>query len=477
MRNKPTISLCMIVKDEELWLKDCLRSVSSICSESIVVDTGSTDATVTIAEQHGCKVIAFPWGDDFAAARNESLRHASGEWILILDADERFVQEDASLLLQLLTEEGHSQEGWFLQVQQMLIRSHEQEPSVMNVNPLLRLFRNKPQYRFEGTIHEQIAACILREQPSASFGISPCRIQHLGYQPSVVQAKGKIARNIELLERIIAREGRQPFHLFNLAVERLRQGEALEAQLLLREGRDITPITATFAPLMIKYEALACALLGHFEDAIQLCTAGLAVFPEYTDLAFAQSNYHYSIGQRIEAHRLMYKVLEMGPPPAHYHTEAGIATFRAALQLAAWSLQEHAWGNADTAYRLALRDAACPSDSWLSAIRLRQIINLVPQQCEEGATWLSAHSIEQQSKLQRALAYIGTTATCSSSTTTSSHLDLHELYSTLHYLHQADATLARMQRISPSHHPAVSARASLPLATLSLQLANTESEP
>ena len=84
----PLISLAMIVKNEENTLAHCLESVRSLVDEMIIVDTGSTDNTIAIAEGFGAQVHHFEWRDDFAAARNESLKHCKGDWVLILDADE-----------------------------------------------------------------------------------------------------------------------------------------------------------------------------------------------------------------------------------------------------------------------------------------------------------------------------------------------------------------------------------------------------
>jgi glycosyltransferase involved in cell wall biosynthesis len=95
-----TISLSMIVKNEEGTLGHCLQSVQGLVDEMIVVDTGSTDATIEIARRHGASVFSFPWGNDFAAARNESLRHCTCNWILILDADEAIDVQDHPLIRQ-----------------------------------------------------------------------------------------------------------------------------------------------------------------------------------------------------------------------------------------------------------------------------------------------------------------------------------------------------------------------------------------
>src|SRR5438034_11627278 len=95
---RPLLSLTMIVKNEEENLGRCLASVSGIADELIVVDTGSTDRTVEIARQHGAQVYHFKWCDDFAAARNVSLQHATGRWCLHLDADEWVVEKEPGAL-------------------------------------------------------------------------------------------------------------------------------------------------------------------------------------------------------------------------------------------------------------------------------------------------------------------------------------------------------------------------------------------
>ena len=88
-RRRNRISLCMIVKNEERFLDDCLESVLGVVDEIIVVDTGSTDKTADIAKSHGARVIDFPWTEHFAEARNQAIERAEGDFMLTLDADER----------------------------------------------------------------------------------------------------------------------------------------------------------------------------------------------------------------------------------------------------------------------------------------------------------------------------------------------------------------------------------------------------
>ena len=98
------ISLCMIVKNEEVFLRGCLDSVKDFVDEIVIVDTGSEDATLQIAREAGAKIIETEWNDDFSAARNLSLSEANYEWILVLDADERIAKRDLEQLKQLITQ-------------------------------------------------------------------------------------------------------------------------------------------------------------------------------------------------------------------------------------------------------------------------------------------------------------------------------------------------------------------------------------
>ena len=101
--NKGTLSLCMIVKNEEKHLAKCLASVRPVVDEMIVVDTGSTDRTVDIAKAFGAQVYNFEWTNNFAEARNYSLSKASGDWILVLDADEVISSMDYASLIEYCT--------------------------------------------------------------------------------------------------------------------------------------------------------------------------------------------------------------------------------------------------------------------------------------------------------------------------------------------------------------------------------------
>lgn len=159
------LSLCMIVKDEAFFIEECLAAAAPHVDEIVVVDTGSTDGTREIAERFADKVLDFLWIDDFSAARNTSLAAATGDWILVLDADERIAPEDFSRLREAMTSNEFN--GYYL-----MQRNYSDEELQSNwislaasdewskqwtgytENPILRLFRRSHEIFYEGTIHE-----------------------------------------------------------------------------------------------------------------------------------------------------------------------------------------------------------------------------------------------------------------------------------------------------------------------------------
>lgn len=186
-----SISLCMIVKNEEKYLRGCLESARSYVDEIVVVDTGSTDSTIPIAKEFGAKVFSVAWTGSFSEARNESLQHATGDWVLYLDADERLV--DGEQLKSVVN-------GSLAWAYTLLIRGkhHLSSGIVDQVNAYPRLFRRHHKVRFEGVVHEQIMPSIIRL--GKSIEASSIIIEHLGYGDSYEKILEKGSRNIALLK-------------------------------------------------------------------------------------------------------------------------------------------------------------------------------------------------------------------------------------------------------------------------------------
>ena len=149
------LSVCIITKNEEKNIGDCLASLKNIANEIIVVDTGSTDRTIEIAKQYGADVYYFEWINDFSAARNESLKYATCDFILCIDADERLGNPD--VLLDYLTKIKNQKE---LDVQIMTCKQinifGKHINTTTSFSNVVRLFANNKGLHFEGKVHEQL---------------------------------------------------------------------------------------------------------------------------------------------------------------------------------------------------------------------------------------------------------------------------------------------------------------------------------
>ena len=205
-----TVTAALIVKNEEAHLDRCLSSLKGIVDEIVVVDTGSNDRTIEIAQKHGAKIGHFEWCNDFSAARNASLERATGNWILWIDADEEFVSSGAALIKNAVTRPHFG--GFAIEIVNFTADDQDQ---TQYIHAPIRLFRNLPDVRFTGRIHEQIVhGLTARGLPGAT--LEGARLLHYGYRPSEMEAKGKLARTLELLQKEVLDHPTEAFHWFNL---------------------------------------------------------------------------------------------------------------------------------------------------------------------------------------------------------------------------------------------------------------------
>ncbi len=178
----------MIVKDEEENLPRLLSSIKGLSDEIIVVDTGSKDRTAEIAESFGASVHFFEWCDDFSAARNESLKYASKDYVLWLDADDELPAEEHQKIRKQLRK--HAGSAFLLR-----IRSADETGTLDSLQ--LRIFPNHRGAGFEGRVHEQVAMCL--EKKGVPLRECDAMIIHHGYTDGTL-GKEKIRRNLRLLE-------------------------------------------------------------------------------------------------------------------------------------------------------------------------------------------------------------------------------------------------------------------------------------
>jgi len=327
------LSLCMIVRDEEEMLPRSLAAVADAVDEIVVVDTGSHDRTVEIARSFGATVIEREWTGSFAAARNASIEAATGDWLLFLDADEVLDAADAPLLRELT---GRTWREAFYLVETN--HTGELGDGTAVTHNALRLFRNRPEYRFEGRVHEQIAHNLPSGLPER---IEPTgvRVDHYGYLGAVRDAKEKSRRNIELLRGQLAEGGASPFFHFNLGSELAAAGDAAgaceqfeRAWALLAE--DPSRRERPFAPSLTVRSAKALRFGGRLAEAEARAVEGLAMFPDLTDLVFERALVAAAEGDVERAAALLEECLERGDAPSRYSPTVGSGSFLALARLA-----------------------------------------------------------------------------------------------------------------------------------------------
>jgi len=204
-----TLSLCLIVKNGAEYLQQCLASVQSVVSEMIVVDTGSTDDTLEMAQKFGAVVRHFLWIDDFSAARNFSLSLASGDWILVLDADEELDPLSRPDIGRIINQT--DSDIYYVNIlSQRTVDGYQSN----FMNSLPRLFRNSVGIQFEGRIHEQILPSAQRL--SLRVANSNIKIIHHGYDGDQQKQSQKLQRNLFLLKKELAENPGNSFARFHL---------------------------------------------------------------------------------------------------------------------------------------------------------------------------------------------------------------------------------------------------------------------
>ena len=231
MNPSAKLSVCMIVRDEEATLDRALASVAGVADEIVVVDTGSVDGTAAIAKRHGAKVVEAAWQDDFSRARNVYLEEATGDWVMGLDGDEWLDDSCRALVkdrIATATADGlQVVQRSFLPVTELI--TYEE-------CPMTRVFRRRPEYRYEGAVHEQIVPAILRAK--GTIAESDLVILHDGYAFDGEVAARRSARNLAILERLVAADPADSYLLFQLGVTRKAVGDVAGAEAALGSALD-----------------------------------------------------------------------------------------------------------------------------------------------------------------------------------------------------------------------------------------------
>lgn len=322
-----TIALVMIVKDGAATLARCLSSVQGHVDEMIVLDTGSTDDTVTIAQRFGAQVHHFEWNDDFSAARNVALDHSTADWNLILDAD-NWLESGHALLRALGTEPTLG----LVSIVNRFMQGGEVRESTEWVTRIL------PRgIRYAGRIHEQ---------PVNEHGLSrrrlDIRLGHDGYMPRGLEAKR--GRNEALLRLSLSESPEDPYLCYQLGKELAiyeRHGEAV--------GYFLKAIEHASPELSYRHDLIVRTLYslkqaGQLETAILLAENEFPHWQDSPDFFFCVADIFldWAIQHPDEAESQFLpivesswlKCLEIGDRPDLSDSVAGRGSYLAAQNLA-----------------------------------------------------------------------------------------------------------------------------------------------
>ncbi len=282
MNSQPDLSLCMIVRNEERWLANCLASASPAVDEIVVADTGSTDATLAIARSFGAKTCSIAWKDDFAKARNESLRQVNGRWVLYLDADERLAPSSVAGIKALVSKADPCYVS-------ALVHNLAADGSMAHLTRAHRLFPNLPGLQFTGAVHESVAP-FFQEKGIAEYQ-SDIVIEHRGYALPEEEMRSKERRNYRLLRKQIEREPENPITHYFLAQNLILSRSYRPALAALQRALEIGGLPADIR--LSSYNNLAEVFfhLGDYTRAIDFAHQALNENPA-----------------QMMAHLLLYKI-------------------------------------------------------------------------------------------------------------------------------------------------------------------------
>ncbi|UCH63674.1 MAG: glycosyltransferase [Fidelibacterota bacterium] len=268
----------MIVRNEARLLPDCLDSISAVVDQLVVVDTGSSDDTVSIASSFGAQVHHFKWIDDFAAARNESIRHATGDWIFWLDADERLTPASVEPLKRLLKP---PQRPTIYRVQ---IRNLQVDRQSCTLSMSHRLFSRHPRLRFSGRIHEQVHPSL-----KAAGGVEkPSRVvlEHQGYALEEDQMRAKLKRNQTLLEAMVEEQPDSAYAHYTLGQNYALLGLHEKALQVYLRAQEINAFTGPSVATLLNALAETSWHMDRLDEAESYARESLAVTRRQTSGSF-----------------------------------------------------------------------------------------------------------------------------------------------------------------------------------------------
>lgn len=313
------LSLCMIVKNEQAHLHRCLSSLAPVVDEMIIVDTGSSDRTKAIARAFGARIFDYNWQNDFAAARNFGLAHATGHWILVLDADEAISSRDHKPLRAIVSQPLIPYRAYSFVTRNYLYDAHqvgwvyncgdypfEEAGSGWIPTDKVRLFPRDPEIFFSYPVHEVLEPALIRKK----IPIQPCPVPVHHYGPlneSRLKAKNRQYYRIGKTKLADGKNNEAALH--ELALQAGNLGKIDEAIKLWRQAIALQPDRAE------SYVHLSTAFFrkAEYERSRRSALAALKLAPEMKEAIYNRALCEVCSGEFAAAGHRFARLLQNHP--------------------------------------------------------------------------------------------------------------------------------------------------------------------
>ncbi|MBI2419141.1 MAG: glycosyltransferase [Ignavibacteriales bacterium] len=285
-----TISACLIVKNEEKYLRECLESLKGAVDEIVLVDTGSTDTTVKIADEFQCIILHYEWNNNFAEARNFALRHCTKQWVLYIDADERLLKKSHTELKAIIS--NNINKGVYC-----TLKSVDETGGRPNMMKYIRLFSNHPDIAFKGRVHEQIFESLINQK----YQIIDSNIEllHVGYDISLEALKLKANRNLQLLLKDF-QESRDGYTAFQIGQSYGIMGQKEHAASYFQKAVSAQNLPAVYMAHSLRFLAALELEKRHYKEAYLLIEDALRADPYPPLVNLIASKVQYQLGNKTK---------------------------------------------------------------------------------------------------------------------------------------------------------------------------------
>lgn len=303
------LSICMMIKNEEENLHRCLKQLKPMVeagmAELIIVDTGSEDRSVEISKEYTDKIYFHKWNNNFSEMRNKSISYAKGEWIFIIDADERL--DDVEKLITLINSADIKKcKTVLLQVKNLYDVEDESKYNLI-ISP--RIFKNNGKFRYEGAVHNQP----IFSAPNLSVDISLTHFGYISTDKELMEKKFK--RTAELLKNELKKEPRNLYYIYQLGISYDMHGDHKDSLREFRKAYDILKTKSLEEKKMYAYIYGSHARIAYtnneLRETIKIAKEALILEKDYVDLYYLLGISEKQLKNNEEAFKYLSKYIEL----------------------------------------------------------------------------------------------------------------------------------------------------------------------